>query len=506
MKAQTKAIMIQGTGSHVGKSLIVTALCRIFMQDGYKVAPFKAQNMALNSAITCDGGEIGRAQALQAMAAGIEPTVDMNPILLKANSDMGSQVIIRGKVAGNMSAREYFSFKDKAWEVICTSYQRLSSQYDLIVIEGAGSPAEINLDDIVNMKVARMAGAPVILVGDIDRGGLFASIAGTLELLSEDDRKRISGFIINKFRGDESLLSGGIDFIEGRYKIPLVGTIPYLKGLRLPEEDGVSLEAERVGEGVEKTDGRIRIGVIYLPHISNFTDFDPFKSEERVDLRFIREAEIDCNLDLIIIPGSKNSIEDLIYLYESGIADKISVFHERGGMVIGVCGGYQMLGNSIADPYQAESSRGRIAGLGLLPVVTILEPEKITSQIKAELIFNPLTPYPLSLELYGYEIHMGRTTLLDGARPIFKIKERSGKKVDIHDGAISGDGRVWGTYIHGIFDNDHFRHQLLEKIRRGKGILPGIQGNYSVHFEDNLNRLASLVRERIDLPQIHALI
>lgn len=503
----SKAIMIQGTGSHVGKSLIVTALCRIFKEDGHRVAPFKAQNMALNSAVTPDGGEIGRAQALQAMAAGIEPTVDMNPILLKANSDMGSQVIIRGRVFGNMSAREYFSFKEKAWEVICTSYQRLSSQYDLVVIEGAGSPAEINLEDIVNMKVARMADAPVILVGDIDRGGLFASIAGTMELLSLDDRKRISGFIINKFRGDESLLSGGIDFIEGRYKIPLVGTIPYLKGLRLPDEDGVSLEAERVGEGVEKTGGRIRIGVIYLPHISNFTDFDPFKSEDGVDLRFLKDGKIDDGLDLLIIPGSKNTIDDLFYLIDSGIAGKIRKFHDKGGRVIGICGGYQMLGSTIEDPLKIETTRGMIGGLGLLPMETTLKPEKITSRVKAEVIDNnvlPLTSHVLQLS--GYEIHMGRTTLLDGARPIFKIKERSGKKVDIHDGAISGDGRVWGTYIHGIFDNDHFRHQLLEEIRRGKGILSGIQRNYSVHFEDNLNRLASLVRERIDLPRIHALI
>lgn len=502
-----KAIMIQGTGSHVGKSVIVTALCRIFMQDGYRVAPFKAQNMALNSAITKDGCEIGRAQALQAMAAGIEPTVDMNPILLKANSDMGSQVIIKGKVFGNMSAREYFSFKEEAWEVICSSYKILSKEYDLIIIEGAGSPAEINLDDIVNMRVARMADAPVILVGDIDRGGLFASIVGTMELLSNDDRCRVSGFMINKFRGDESFLKGGINFLEARYGVPFIGTIPYLKGLGLPEEDGVSLEADRGGEKDMGIEGMIRIGVIYLPHISNFTDFDPFKADEGVDLKFLRESKIDDEIDLIIIPGSKNSIEDLIYLIESGIAGEIIKFHGRGGRIIGICAGYQMLGNSIVDPDHIESSRGKIAGLGLIPVETRLEAEKITSQIKAEVIDNnvlPLTSH--TYQFSGYEIHMGRTRLLDGARPIFKIFERSGVQTDIPDGAISRDGRVWGTYIHGIFENDAFRTQLLNGIRKKRGILTGPINSYRANLDQNINGLASLVRERIDLSKIHALL
>ncbi|HLF86687.1 MAG TPA: cobyric acid synthase, partial [Nitrospiria bacterium] len=476
----------------------------IFRQDGYKVAPFKAQNMALNSAITSDGGEIGRAQALQALAAGIEPTVDMNPVLLKANSDMGSQVIIRGKVAGNMSAREYFSFKAKAWDVICDSYKRLSEEYDLIVIEGAGSPAEINLEDIVNMKVARMADAPVILVGDIDRGGLFASIVGTMELLSTDDRKRVAGFIINKFRGDESLLAGGIAFIEERYGIPIVATIPYLKGLGLPEEDGVALD--RSQESGVRSQEKIDIFVIRLPHISNFTDFDPFKFMSDVSVRYVTDpsefSETD-RVDLVIIPGSKNTIDDLAYLIESGMAEKIKEFYKLGGRVIGICGGYQMLGRTIDDPLKIETTRGMIEGLGLLPVETILEPEKITSRVKAELISSPLTPHPSPLtDLSGYEIHMGRTRLLDGARPIFRIFERSGEKVDLPDGAISRDRMVWGTYIHGIFDNDSFRHQLLEEIRRSKGVQSGILENYSAHLEANLNKLASLVRERIDLSRI----
>jgi adenosylcobyric acid synthase len=507
----TKAIMIQGTGSHVGKSLIVTALCRIFRQDRYNVAPFKAQNMALNSAITSDGGEIGRAQALQAMAAGIEPTVDMNPILLKASSDMCSQVIIRGKVAGNISAREYFSlsdqrknFKEKAWEVICASYQRLLSQYELVVIEGAGSPAEINLDDIVNMKVARMADAPVILVGDIDMGGFFASIVGTMELLSKDDRERVAGFIINKFRGDESLLKGGIDFLEKRCGIPCVGIIPYLTDIWLPEEDRVPLEVKGIGERDKKGGEKVRIGIIYLPHISNFTDFDPFRIEEGVEIRFLRGANIYYdNLDLLIIPGSKNTIDDLAYLVESGMAENIKEFHKQGGRVIGICGGYQMLGSTIDDPLKIETTRGMIEGLGLLPVETILEPEKITSRVKAEVVDNnvlPLTPHVLQLS--GYEIHMGRTRLLDGASPIFRICERSGEKVDLPDGAISRDKMAWGTYIHGIFDNDGFRHQLLEEIRRSKGVQSGMPENYSAHLEANLNKLASLVRERIDLSRI----
>ncbi|MEK7871745.1 MAG: cobyric acid synthase, partial [Nitrospirota bacterium] len=373
--------------------------------------------------------------------------------------------------------------------------------YDLVVIEGAGSPAEINLEDIVNMKVARMADAPVILVGDIDMGGFFASIVGTMELLSKDDRERVAGFIINKFRGDESLLKGGIDFLEERCRMPCVGIIPYLKDIWLPEEDRVPLEVNGIGERDKKGGEKIRIGVIYLPHISNFTDFDPFKIEEGVEIRFLRGANIYYdNLDLLIIPGSKNTIDDLAYLIESGMAEKIKEFHKQGGRVIGICGGYQMLGSTIDDPLKIETTRGMIGGLELLPVETILEPEKITSRVKAEVISSLLTPHPsLLTDLSGYEIHMGRTRLLDGARPIFRIFERSGEKVDLPDGAISSDRMVWGTYIHGIFDNDGFRHQLLEEIKREKGISSGMPENYSAHLEANLNKLASLVRERIDL-------
>ncbi|HKZ45756.1 MAG TPA: cobyric acid synthase, partial [Thermodesulfobacteriota bacterium] len=391
MSDNARPLMLQGTASHVGKSIITAALCRIFREHGLRVAPFKAQNMALNSFVTMDGGEIGRAQAFQAEAAGIEPTVDMNPILLKPTSDMGSQVIIHGKVYGNMKAAEYHRFKKEAARYVLESYRRLEEKNDLIIIEGAGSPAEINLreNDIANMGLAEMVDAPVILIGDIDRGGVFASLVGTMELLTASEKKRVKGFIINKFRGDLELLKPGLDFLENKTGLPVFGVVPYLKDINLPDEDGVVLDSGQwsVVSGQKK----ITIVVIKLPRISNFTDFDPFRFEPDVSIHYITEpAELD-GADVVIIPGSKNTLEDMDWLWKTGIADKLIHYAENGGKVIGICGGFQMLGKLVKDPHGVESHVKEMKGLGLLHGETILEREKRTYQVGATIpSFSPL--------------------------------------------------------------------------------------------------------------------
>lgn len=495
-----KAIMVQGTGSHVGKSIITAGLCRIFRDKGYRVAPFKAQNMALNSAVAKEGGEIGRAQAIQAEACGIEPSVHMNPVLLKPNSDMGSQVIIHGKVVGNMKAREYYAFKQKAWEAVCESYENLSREYDLIVIEGAGSPAEVNLkeNDIVNMKMAEMAGAKVILVSDIDRGGVFASLIGTMELLTPSERVMVCGFIINKFRGDKTLLEPGLDFIEKRTGVPVLGVIPYLKDMGIGEEDSVGLEktvasgqwseARRVGCAHQ-----IKIGVIRLPHISNYTDFDPLQKEAGVDFIYINKPEEVEYLDLVIIPGSKNTIDDLRFIKGHGLADAVKSHYGRGGRVVGICGGYQILGLKVDDPHGVETDGVSEEGLGLLPVETVLLKEKVTANVEA------VGSQQSAVIVKGYEIHMGESKLLDDAEPLFIIKKRNGEAVEIFDGAVTKDGKCWGTYIHGIFDNDGFRRDFLNRIRREKG-LNAVEK--TAKNDDGFDRLAGVLVENIDIKRI----
>lgn len=498
-----KAIMIQGTGSHVGKSIITAGLCRIFKNMGFRVAPFKAQNMALNSAVAKEGGEIGRAQAIQAEACGIEPSIHMNPVLLKPNSDMGSQVIIHGKVVGNMKAREYYAFKNKAWEAVCESYERLATEYEVIVIEGAGSPAEVNLkeNDIVNMKVAAMANAPVLLVSDIDRGGVFASLVGTMELLTQSERERVCGFIINKFRGDKTLLEPGLEFIEKRTGVPVLGVIPYMRDMGIGEEDSVGLEKIGVrgqGSGVGRVGcaHQINIGVIRLPHISNYTDFDSLQREPDVQLSYIqRPKEVD-GLDLVIIPGSKNTIDDLRFLKGSGVEEAIKMHFRDGRYVVGICGGYQILGLKVSDPYGVETEGAAEEGLGLLPVETTLLKEKVTANVEA-------VSHPASLILHpsvkGYEIHMGETTLSGDVKPVFVINKRNGDAVDIPDGAVTKDGRCWGTYIHGIFDNDGFRSDFLNCIRKEKGldIL-----DKTAKKEDGFDRLAGVLKENLDMEYI----
>ncbi|MBI5893355.1 MAG: cobyric acid synthase [Deltaproteobacteria bacterium] len=495
-------IMIQGTSSHVGKSILVAAICRILKDNGLKVAPFKAQNMALNSFAAKDGGEMGRAQVFQAEAAGIEPTVDMNPILLKPTSDMGSQVIIHGKIYGNMNAKEYHKFKKEAKKYVIESYKRLAEEYDVIVIEGAGSPAEINLreNDIANMGLAEMVDSPVILAGDIDRGGVFASLVGTMELLSNAEKQRVKGFIINKFRGDFELLKAGLDFLEHKTGLPVLGVVPYLKDIILPDEDGVVLERvqgrvpiRRMGGG-SRVQEKINISIIKLPRISNFTDFDAFKHETDIVLRYVSNPEELDEADVIIIPGSKNTLEDLKWLWDAGIANKIINYAKNSGRVIGICGGFQMLGRCVNDPYGMESSAKKTKGLGLLDMETILEKEKNTYQVEAEIKSKVKSQ---KSKVKGYEIHMGETNGREQSFSVITI--RNNRYVKIHDGAISDNGKIWGTYIHGIFDNDEFRTGFLNEVRAIKR-LPVQQG---VCFKDkqdvNIKALAEVVKNSIDM-------
>ena len=499
-------LMLQGTASHVGKSILVAALCHIFKNQGLKVAPFKAQNMALNSFVTLDGGEIGRAQAFQAEAAGIEPCVDMNPILLKPTSDMVAQVIIHGKVYGNMKAQEYHRFKKEAATYVMESYKRLSEKNDVIVIEGAGSPAEINLreNDIANMGLAEMVDAPVILIGDIDRGGVFASLVGTMELLTPSERKRIRGFIINKFRGDLKLLEPGIDFLESKTGLPVFGVVPYLKDIILPDEDGVALDRSQKSE--VRSQKKINISVIKLPRISNFTDFDPFRFEPDIALRYVTDpAELD-GVDSIIIPGSKNTLEDMEWLQKSGIANAITNYAKQGGRVIGICGGFQMLGKAVKDLYGVESTLKEIKGLGLLDMETILELEKKTYQVKAQIPSSP----PLAKRgrgdclVKGYEIHMGETTGRE--QPFSIITDRNGASVSIEDGGVSRDGKVWGTYIHGIFDNDEFRTGFLNSIRDEKGFKNQCPVLFQIKRCEEIKKMAEIIHESIDMKKIYEII
>lgn len=502
-----KRIMIQGTGSSVGKSLMVIALCRIFKQDGIKVAPFKSQNMALNSYITALGEEMGRAQVAQAEACGVLPSARMNPILLKPTSDKKSQVILNGKVLKNMTACEYHEFKPQLKEYIKDSYNALLKDYELIVIEGAGSPAEINLreNDLVNMGMAEIADAPVILVGDIDKGGVFASIVGTLMLLSEEERNRVKGVIINKFRGDLEILKPGIKMLEDIIKIPVIGVIPYMY-FQIDDEDGF-LSKEFMEEKHRSND--INIEIIQLPHISNFTDFNVFHLFPDVSFRYIQEGEPISDPDIIILPGSKNTIEDIIYLRKSGLEEQILKHHHQGKSLIGICGGYQMLGKEINDPKLAESQIPFTKGLGILDTYTTFEDEKSTYQVKAQVSsMNQFTKYYEDEEIKGYEIHMGKTEHGAMATPFIEITERLGDKVEIYDGAINLEGNVWGTYIHGIFDNTSFTRKFLNIIREKKGLKPinEVPLSYQQAKENEYDRLADFVREHLDIDFIDKLL
>lgn len=535
-------LMIQGTASSVGKSILVTALCRIFNQDGYKVVPYKSQNMSLNSYITLDGKEMGRAQVLQAYACGMEPESYMNPILLKPTSDKKSQVIVNGKVYGNYTAMEYHNMKPVFRDMLKQQFEELEKKFDIIVMEGAGSPAEINLRDrdIVNMGMAELVDAPVILAGDIDKGGVFASLAGTMLLLKDDEKKRVKGTIINKFRGDIDILKPGLNMLQDIIKIPCIGVVPYFN-LQLEDEDG-AVEFEN------KPHGAIDIAVIKLPHISNFTDLDALKVEEDVSIRFITNVEEFGNSDVIIIPGSKNTVEDLLKLRENGLEAKIREY-SKTGIVIGICGGYQMLGNSIEDPYGVETSMLRTEGMKLLDIDTTFEKEKVTTRVRAVVVsddlFRDINKYIVNdnnvgekedrklpnlqykadkrvykeinqedsmkikenndknKEVYGYEIHMGICKYGENSKPLFNIIDKNGLKVNYSDGAINKRGNVMGTYIHGIFDSIYFREYIVNLLRSRKGKNLKESKEYEKLREKELDKLAAIVRESLDMESIY---
>jgi adenosylcobyric acid synthase len=496
-----KAMMFCGTASDVGKSVLSAGLCRILHRRGIGVAPFKSQNMALNSFATPEGGEIGRAQAVQAQACRIPPHTDMNPVLLKPNSDTGSQVIVQGKVVGNMSVAEYNSYKPRALGKVTESFERLRSAFDFVVIEGAGSIAEINLKahDIANMRIAEMADCPCILVADIDRGGVFAQIVGTLELLEPAEKARVKGIIINKFRGDPSLLTPGIEFVETRTGIPVLGVVPYFRHFRIPEEDSVALEKRAKGKGLRAkgNDNKIQIGVIRFPRISNYTDFDALEQEPDVSLRYIEKADEIEGLDILILPGSKSTIGDLRFLVELGLFEAIQNF---AGPIVGICGGYQMLGKKVLDPDGMESSAGEAEGLGLLDVETAMLPHKETHQAGGQLLAAGARIAPdWSGSLSGYEIHMGRTALGPEAQPFAELSRSSGGKDVISDGAVSKDGRVFGTYLHGLFDSHGFRTAFLNRIRREKG-LPEVSRDCVE--EDPFDMLAEHLERHLDMERL----
>jgi len=504
---KNKSLMIQGTASSVGKSILTAAFCRIFKEDSYKVAPFKSQNMALNSFITEKGLEMGRAQVVQAEASGIKPSVLMNPILLKPTTDKKCQVILNGKVYDNLSAMEYHNFKPKLKGLVRETYEQLSSDNDIVVLEGAGSPAEINLreNDLVNMGMAEISDSPVIIVGDIDRGGVFASIYGTIMLLSEEERKRVKGVIINKFRGDVEILKPGIKMLEDLINIPVLGVIPYTN-VQIEDEDSL---AERFRKR-EEAGKEINVEVLYLPHVSNFTDFNVFETQEDVSLRYVMRGESIGEPDILIIPGSKNTIEDLMYLRNSGLEEQILRLHKAGKIIVGICGGYQILGRSIKDPLGTESAVDEINGLALLNAETVFEEIKTTTQIEGETIGfeHGFLSEIDSHSVKGYEIHMGQTKLLDGTSPFLKITKRLEDDVEVLDGGINEKGNVFGTYIHGVFDNIGFTRGILNKIREEKGLenINSSIDSFDEFKEREYKKLAKIVRENVDIDKIYEIV
>lgn len=507
MKKIAKKVMFQGTSSHVGKSILTTAFCRILTQDGYNTAPFKAQNMALNSYVTRSGGEMGRSTVAQAEAAGVEPIVQMNPVLLKPTGNSCSQVILLGKSVGNYSASDYQNkYSQQAWDSVKKSLDYMETHYDILVIEGAGSPAEVNLkkNDIVNMRIAKECQSPVFLIADIDRGGALASIVGTLELLDEEERKLVKGLVINKFRGDITLLEPALTFLEERTGIPVLGVIPYLDQLGIDDEDSVSLQ-DMPKDSVMRD---IHIAVIQTPKISNFTDFDAFTHEPDVNVRFVQQGDLIGNPDVIILPGSKNTTEDLLYLKHHGYADEIKELADRGTPVIGICGGYQMLGEKVCDPLHVESDKDEVTGLGLLPYITTMKGEKNTYQVEFNCENLPFLDMNFSAEnLKGYEIHMGETVLTGSAQSLFNIVRRSNAPVDLQDGFINDKHHVFGTYCHGVFDNDHLRRSVINALRKRKGLLPlDVKFKYREYKEAEFDRLAAIVRKHFDMKKFYEIL
>jgi adenosylcobyric acid synthase len=478
----TRALMLQGTGSDVGKSLIVAGLCRAFASRSMKVRPFKPQNMSNNAAVTADGGEIGRAQALQARACGVAPSVHMNPVLLKPQSEGGSQVVVQGRVAGNATGREYQAWKPKLMAAALDSFARMRDEADLVLVEGAGSPAEVNLrrGDIANMGFARAADVPVVLIGDIDRGGVIAQIVGTKAVIEPEDAAMVSGFLVNKFRGDATLFDEGMRIIEARTGWPSLGLIPFFAdAARLPAEDSVALERRQAAKGAGVT-----IAIPMLPRIANFDEFDPLKLEPEVRLVMVRPGEpIPADADFIILPGSKATIADLAYLRAQGWDIDITAHRRRGGRVLGVCGGYQMLGTALADPEGVEGPPGEAAGLGLIDVATIMSGEKILTRVHGDCLDNG-APFD------GYEMHIGRTSGPACARPLVRFAD--GRL----DGAISADGRVMGAYVHGLFAHDAQRAAWLTKLGARSDL------DYEREVERTLDALAAHLARHIDLDRL----
>jgi adenosylcobyric acid synthase len=469
-------LMVQGTTSDAGKSALVTALCRILHRRGVSVAPFKPQNMALNSAVTVDGGEIGRAQAVQAQAAGLEPHTDMNPVLLKPNSDIGAQVIIHGRAVASMDARRYHDYKAVAMEAVLASYRRLSARYETVLVEGAGSPAEINLRarDIANMGFAEAVDCPVLLIADIDRGGVFASLVGTLELLSPSERARVQGFVINRFRGDPALLQPGLDWLTARTGKPVLGVLPYLHGLHLEAEDTVARS------GPAKAEAMLRVVAPVPPRISNHTDFDPLRLHPQVDLRLIGPGEAIPPADLVILPGSKSVRTDLAWLRAQGWVEYLQTHLRYGGKLLGICGGFQMLGEAVHDPHGLEGLPGSSPGLGYLAMATGLKQEKQLHRVQGRLTLD-------DVEISGYEIHAGISAGPALAQPLVRLDGRN-------DGAISADGRIIGSYLHGIFES----REACDALLRWAGLDQPRTLDYGALREAGIDRLADAVEASLD--------
>jgi adenosylcobyric acid synthase len=494
--------MLQGTASSVGKSLLTVALCRILHEDGFRVAPFKAQNMALNAAVTGSGGEIGRAQAVQAEAACIAPTVEMNPILLKPEGGMRSQVVILGRSAGSMTWSEYQKMRTALIRTVDDCIAKLRAAFDVVVIEGAGSPAEINLrsQDLVNMHVAVAADAPVLLIGDIERGGVFAHLAGTLELLRPEERARIAGLVINKFRGDAVLLKPGLDYLESRYRLPVLGVVPFVERLRIAEEDSVELEGRR--SAPSQGAGELQIAIIRLPGISNYDDFSALEHEPGVVVAYVEGEQAIRGADLVIIPGSKSTMRDLAWLRRLGLDRPLRERAEAGCLTLGICGGCQILGERIEDPEGVESEQPSTDGLGLLPLTTRFERAKRTTQVRARVdSASFISARSGADELDGYEIHMGRTIAAKGAAFPFRVMRRNGEPCDTPDGAVSPNRATVGTMLHGIFENEGVRAALLSSLRNRRG-LPETEGPLVASHDAEYARLAAVVRTSLNIAAV----
>ena len=501
-------VMLQGTASHVGKTVLAAALCRLYARRGYRVAPFKAQNMALNSFVTEDGCEMGRAQAYQARAAGLEPVVDMNPVLLKPSPGAASQVVVMGKPVGQMTVREYHAYQPEVWTAVTAAFERLRATHDLIVIEGAGSSAEVNLRgrDIVNMRMALHARSPVLLVGDIDRGGVFASLLGHVELFTAEEHDLVAGFVINKMRGDADQLDPGIEILRGRTGVPTLGVVPMLEGWSGEEEDSLALDDGRRS----RPDSPLRVAVVRLPYISNSTDADALAAEPDVDVRFVTSPGELAGAAAIVLPGTKSTIADLAWLRAAGLAGALAAAAAAGTPVVGICGGYQMLGRRILDPERVESATGAVDGLGLIDAVTTFSAGKRIVRAEGELLGGPDrtaaaggAPQSACLGLagtrvQGYEIHMGRTVLGTGVAPLLRLRV-AGEAAHL-DGAVAGT--VCGTYLHGLFDHRELRTAFLNGLRATRGLAP----RPAAVRADDLDRIADHVEAYLDMDAVDAIV